>query len=81
MGVSVKTSFLEGLWKRPRGHGIECATCGGSGLIATGTLPNECADCGGSGRNWQYPNGAIARYYSGPLIGRADPAKLNKDQH
>jgi DnaJ-class molecular chaperone len=55
-----------------RGHSISCASCGGHGLVlAMSGEPDECSDCGGSGRNWQYPGGAIARYYSGPLIGRA----------
>lgn len=55
------------------GKSIQCACCGGHGLIDTGELPNECGNCGGSGRNWQYPRGAIARYYSGPLLGRTTP--------
>ena len=57
------------------GKAISCARCGGHGLISTWSFgvkePDECPDCAGSGRNWQYPGGAIARYYSGPLIGRA----------
>ena len=58
-----------------RGRSIPCARCTGHGLVTVWSFgvkePEECADCGGSGRNWQYPSGAIARYYSGPLIGRA----------
>lgn len=53
------------------GWDIECANCGGHGLVVdTHGEPDECAQCGGSGSNWQYPKGAIARYYGGPLIGR-----------
>lgn len=56
------------------GRHIKCATCNGSGLVASfsegANWPDECEDCGGSGRNWLYPGGAIARYYSGPFIGR-----------
>lgn len=53
------------------GKSIPCANCGGHGLVvAMSGEPDECGDCGGSGRNWQYRGGAIARYYSGPLIGR-----------
>jgi len=57
-----------------RGKSITCANCDGHGLISSWSFgvnePDECRDCGGSGRNWQYPGGAIARYYSGPLLGR-----------
>ena len=54
------------------GHSIRCANCGGHGLVLDmAGEPDECRDCFGSGRNWQYPRGAIARYYSGPLIGHA----------
>lgn len=56
-----------------QGHEIQCARCGGHGLIGSGGLPDECPDCGGSGRNWQYPRGTVARYYSGPLLGRDTP--------
>ena len=53
------------------GHSIQCARCGGHGLVLSmSSEPDECSDCGGSGCNWQYPGGAIARYYSGPLLGR-----------
>ncbi len=54
------------------GRLIPCDDCRGHGLHAeiNGEL-DECRACGGSGRNWQYPGGAIARYYGGPLIGRA----------
>jgi DnaJ-class molecular chaperone len=56
------------------GKSIPCAQCGGHGLRAVWSFgvkePDECGDCGGSGSNWQYPRGAIAKYYSGPLIGR-----------
>ena len=57
-----------------RGRSIRCVRCGGHGLVTVWSFgvqePDECADCGGSGTNWRYPRGAIARYYSGPLIGR-----------
>lgn len=56
------------------GKFIECVRCGGHGYRIVWSFgvkePDECSDCGGSGRNWQYPGGAIAKYYSGPLIGR-----------
>ena len=54
------------------GHSIKCANCNGHGIVSDmAGEPDECLDCGGSGANWQYPKGAIACYYSGPLIGRA----------
>ena len=54
------------------GKHISCADCSGSGLVLSMCgEPDECGKCGGSGSNWQYAGGAIARYYSGPLIGRA----------
>lgn len=53
----------------PRGCEIRCARCDGHGIVTSwSNIPDECPDCGGSGRNWQYPGGAIARYYSGPLL-------------
>ena len=58
-----------------KGQQITCSRCYGKGVRAVwsfGVLePDECENCGGSGLNWLYPGGAIARYYSGPLIGRA----------
>jgi hypothetical protein len=55
-----------------RGAPVECARCGGKGMTQVWANEyEECADCGGSGKNWRYPGGAIARYYSGPLLGRA----------
>jgi DnaJ-class molecular chaperone len=57
------------------GKQIRCERCDGAGLVASwsfdGPIPDECPDCNGSGRNWQYPKGAIAKHYAGPLIGRA----------
>lgn len=59
-----------------RGRPIRCSRCDGHGIISTWSFgvqePDECPDCGGSGANWLYPRGAIASYYSGPLIGRAE---------
>ena len=56
------------------GHAITCDRCGGTGIgqRASSYQPwhEECGDCGGSGKNWLYPRGAIAKYFSGPLIGR-----------
>jgi hypothetical protein len=53
------------------GKYIVCINCSGSGLVLSMCgEPDECRECGGSGKNWQYPGGAIARYYSGPFIGR-----------
>jgi len=63
----------------PKGQFIKCARCDGHGLISTWSFgvkePDECPDCGGSGRNWQYPSGIIASYYSGPFLGRVSPAQ------
>lgn len=60
------------------GKQIECATCGGHGLVASwsgGTNePDECHNCCGSGLNWQYESGVIAKYYTGPFLGR-EPVK------
>ena len=57
-----------------RGKSVECPHCGGAGLVSVWSFgvkePEECSLCDGSGINWLYPNGAIARYYSGPMIGR-----------
>lgn len=57
------------------GSVITCERCDGKGFRTVWSFgvkePDECLDCGGSGLNWQYPKGAIARYYGGPLIGRA----------
>lgn len=58
--------------KKEPGKEIGCTPCSGSGQIwqpAEG-WSDECAVCGGSGTNWLYPGGAIAKYYSGPLIGK-----------
>lgn len=58
---------------KPEGRQIICARCSGIMQKASAYEPwhEECSDCGGSGHNWQYPKGAIAKYFSGPLIGRA----------
>lgn len=53
------------------GKYIRCVNCGGHGLVLSmGGEPDECGDCCGNGSNWQYPKGALARYYGGPFIGR-----------
>lgn len=56
------------------GKAIKCERCDGAGYRTVWSFgvkePDECPDCGGSGRNWRYEGGAIAKYYSGPLIGR-----------
>ncbi|RWB94494.1 MAG: hypothetical protein EOS51_33005 [Mesorhizobium sp.] len=58
---------------------IKCARCNGSGIgqKASAYQPwdEECCDCGGSGKNWQYSGGAIAKHYSGQLIGRVRSPK------
>lgn len=58
-----------------KGSPIKCVRCDGHGFVTTWSFgvkePDECIDCLGSGTNWQYPKGAIAKFYSGPLIGRA----------
>ena len=57
------------------GHRIQCADCGGHGIVTYWSFgvkePDECGWCFGSGSNWQYPSGLIAKHYAGPLIGRA----------
>ena len=71
-GLSRDASQAEPLVPNAAGRSIPCASCGGHGLVLSMCgEPDECSDCGGSGTNWQYPRGAIAKYYSGPLIGRA----------
>lgn len=59
------------------GRAIQCASCSGHGQVSSWSFgvkePDECSDCGGSGQNWQYRGGAIARYYSGPFLGK-EPA-------
>lgn len=59
----------------PNGRRIRCDSCDGKGLVTTWSIDmellDECRDCRGGGWNWQYPRGAIAAYYGGPLIGRA----------
>lgn len=56
------------------GHSIECSVCGGKGIVTQWSFgvkePDECEWCFGSGKNWQYPRGAIAKHYGGPLIGK-----------
>lgn len=53
------------------GKSIVCWACDGHGIIDAGYHnPDECGQCNGSGANWQYTGGAVAKYYSGPLIGR-----------
>lgn len=51
------------------GCSVTCVRCGGSGLVGT-QVPDECPTCGGSGLNWRYKSGVLARYYSGPLLGK-----------
>lgn len=67
-------SLADDLRAAPNDGTIPCVRCGGSGVghYADAYQPwnEECAGCGGSGLNWRYPGGAIAQYYSGPLIGR-----------
>jgi len=56
------------------GKAIHCARCDGHGLIlGDGGEPDECPDCGGSRVNWKYNSGVIARYYTGPFLGREEP--------
>jgi len=68
----------------PSGRKVVCGACSGHGLVQDGNRwdpsPKECSDCGGSGTNWQYPRGAIARYYGGPLIGRASERLTPRSQ-
>lgn len=64
------------------GKAIKCQTCDGHGQVSYWSYgvkePEECKDCGGSGDNWQYPSGAIARYYSGPFLAGASKPKINQ---
>lgn len=63
-----------------RGRSIQCARCAGKGMRTVWSFgvkePDECPDCGGSGANWQYPGGALAVYYGGPLLGRMAKADM-----
>lgn len=56
------------------GKQIKCDRCAGYGMVASWQFgvkePDECSDCGGSGVLWLYPSGTLAKYYSGPLLGR-----------
>lgn len=66
------------------GKSVRCETCDGKGVVASwsfdGPMPDECGDCGGSGRNWLYPSGLLARYYSGPLLGRTTLSTATREQ-
>jgi len=57
-----------------KGREVVCLNCDGYGLSqakwAYEPMTVECPDCNGSGRLWKYPNGAIAKWLGGPLIGR-----------
>jgi hypothetical protein len=58
------------------GEHIRCWCCGASGLVLDMRgEPDECGQCDGSGFLWRYSGGAVARYYSGPLIGRMPEPK------
>lgn len=56
------------------GKQIKCDRCNGHGMVTSWQFgvkePDECKDCGGSGVLWLYPSGTLAKYYSGPLLGR-----------
>lgn len=62
------------------GQHIKCTRCDGHGMVTSWSFgvkePDECPDCGGSGVLWLYPGGAVAKHYSGPLIGKLTPAQL-----
>lgn len=54
------------------GTAIKCTTCSGHGVVSSFyNYPEacECKDCNGSGQNWVYPNGTLAKYKGGPLLG------------
>lgn len=61
------------------GQSIKCVYCDGHGVVQHATrfdpCPEECRWCAGNGLQWQYPGGAIAAYYSGPLMGKAKVEK------
>ena len=65
------------------GKAIKCPHCEGRGIVAVWSFgvkePDECSRFAGSRINWIYPNGAIARYYAGPLIGRM-PAPPSQEE-
>jgi len=54
-----------------RGRSVRCQRCDGKGSVFSWSYGvDECPNCYGSGLNWLYPNGALARCYSGPFLGR-----------
>ncbi len=59
------------------GHPIKCEYCDGHGIVQHHSrfdpCPEECGWCAGNGVQWLYGGGAIASYYSGPLVGRRPP--------
>lgn len=50
---------------------LTCHTCAGHGLVGH-QIPDECPTCGGAGTIIQYRSGVLAKYYTGPLLGRAE---------
>jgi len=61
-----------------------CDDCRGLGVVSYYSNvdfegPEECVICGGSGSVWEYPNGALAKYYGGPFIGKlATPPEFDE---
>ena len=58
----------EGMW-------ILCSSCSGHGQVSWYSQddflgPEECYECDGKGVIWLYPNGALAKFKGGPLLGR-----------
>jgi hypothetical protein len=55
-----------------RGKHVKCDLCDGHGQRARWSFgviePDECPDCGGSGLIWEYPSGALAKWYGGPFL-------------
>ncbi len=59
------------------GSHVKCYACDGSGIVDAGYHnPEECSGCNGSGSNWRYPSGIVAKYYTGPFIGRVIPVRI-----
>ena len=55
---------------KPNGKEISCSWCSGHGLILDmHGEPAECSYCEGTGSAWRYPNGTLAQWYGGPLMG------------
>lgn len=55
---------------------LKCWHCNGFGVVDSGYhYPDECPTCGGNGYVVRYESGVLAKYPSGPLLGREPKAK------